>query len=137
MIVDLEAIIERRERGESTREIGAAFGVSRQAIEERLRRAEKAGRKIQRPVREPAYKRRIREAEQRKAAREADLVSRYVGQRFGTLTVLEVVSGPGRNRKVTVKCDCGAVRTVQTNNLRSGRSRSCGRRACSGYGNRD
>lgn len=46
----------------------------------------------------------------------------WVGMRFGRWTVLERL--PGRGARV--RCDCGAERTVDRMNLRSGVSTSCG-----------
>jgi len=48
-----------------------------------------------------------------------------LGKRFGRLVVInEAERGP--NRKVSVKCDCGQVKSVQVSNLRAGATTSCG-----------
>ncbi len=48
-----------------------------------------------------------------------------VGQKFGRLTVLEVLDGRGK-RKVRVRCDCGVVKVVLYNSLQTGLTTSCG-----------
>lgn len=57
------------------------------------------------------------------AARALDLA----GQRFGSLLVMERSEERSANKKIVwhCKCDCGNESFVQTNNLRSGNSRSC------------
>lgn len=47
------------------------------------------------------------------------------GHRYGRLTVLKWHSS-GRSVKWECLCDCGKTKIVQTNNLRSGHTRSCG-----------
>ena len=49
-----------------------------------------------------------------------------VGQRFGQLTVIELVEGSASGRIWLVRCDCGAERHLRTNKLRSGDYTSCG-----------
>lgn len=51
------------------------------------------------------------------------------GQRFGKWTVLSL-SRPGKLSMWLCCCDCGAERAVMTSNLRSGRSKSCGKGDC-------
>ena len=48
------------------------------------------------------------------------------GQRFGRLETLERVSINGKNGYWKCICDCGAETIVLTNNLISGKTRSCG-----------
>lgn len=48
-----------------------------------------------------------------------------VGQRFGRLIVLELMSAAKR-RQARVKCDCGNEKLVAAGNLTSGHTRSCG-----------
>lgn len=49
------------------------------------------------------------------------------GQRFGRLTVLEQAESSRHGRtRWTCRCDCGSVKTIQSTDLRSGRSSSCG-----------
>lgn len=49
-----------------------------------------------------------------------------VGDRFGELTVISKPFTKTRRRKVVVKCDCGAEKSVRVDALQSGRTRSCG-----------
>lgn len=46
----------------------------------------------------------------------------FVGQKFGKLTVIE---DNGKN-KVTVRCDCGIIKTINKYNLVHGNVKSCG-----------
>lgn len=50
-----------------------------------------------------------------------------VGQKFGSLTVLE--RAPGKNKQVywTCQCDCGAIKDVKSQHLREGKIKTCGR----------
>lgn len=47
------------------------------------------------------------------------------GTRYGQLIVMSV-SRSGRNPRVLCRCDCSSVKDFSLNNLRSGRTRSCG-----------
>ena len=49
-----------------------------------------------------------------------------VGQRFGALTVVELVGSRGKRRYWRCLCDCGRESCPSTENLRSGNSRACG-----------
>jgi hypothetical protein len=49
-----------------------------------------------------------------------------VGQRFGFLTVEVLDRFENSRRYWRCRCDCGAIRFVTTQNLRSGNTRSCG-----------
>lgn len=49
----------------------------------------------------------------------------FGGQRFGRW-VLESLPGRGKHPKVQCVCDCGTRKVVAVENLRSGKSRSCG-----------
>lgn len=48
------------------------------------------------------------------------------GQKFGRLTVLSKVEGNPSRLKWSCQCDCGALRDVLSQNLRSGHTVSCG-----------
>lgn len=48
-----------------------------------------------------------------------------IGQRFGTLTVIEKAESSGVTKWIC-QCDCGNVKTVFGANLMSGRTTSCG-----------
>lgn len=50
-----------------------------------------------------------------------------VGQKFGSLTVLE--RAPGKNKQVywTCQCDCGTIKDVKSQHLREGKIKTCGR----------
>lgn len=49
------------------------------------------------------------------------------GQRFGRWTVLEQAApGEGYSTRWLCECDCGTIKTVDAQLLRSGRSQSCG-----------
>ena len=48
------------------------------------------------------------------------------GQRFGRLTALRPAEDINSSTAWVCRCDCGQETVVRTNNLRSGRSRSCG-----------
>jgi hypothetical protein len=52
----------------------------------------------------------------------------HVGERYGRLTVLELATERDnrKNRHWRCKCDCGAIRVVRSNHLRSGDTVSCG-----------
>lgn len=131
MTADLEWIIELREGGAFYSEIAGMLGVSRQAVIDRVKRAERGGRVIRHPARrETIAERRSREGLERKAARSAELEAKYrdefVGRRFGTLTGVDVF--PSR-KKVIVWCDCGARSIVDLRHLRHGRTTSCGSQA--------
>jgi len=47
------------------------------------------------------------------------------GQRFGRWTVLELVS-TGQHTRWLCQCDCGKQKAVAADNLKSGKSQSCG-----------
>ena len=49
-----------------------------------------------------------------------------LGQKFGKLTVTELIKIPGKERRWKCVCNCGNVVYVSTENLRSGNSKSCG-----------
>jgi hypothetical protein len=49
------------------------------------------------------------------------------GQRFGRWTVIERVASDSRGHaRYRSQCDCGQIREIRANHLRSGRSTSCG-----------
>ena len=48
------------------------------------------------------------------------------GDTYSRLTVVEEVAQRGRYRYVKVKCDCGNTKVVRLNDMRSGRTTSCG-----------
>lgn len=48
------------------------------------------------------------------------------GQRFGKLTVLRPAENINDRTAWVCRCDCGQETVVRSNNLRSGRTRSCG-----------
>lgn len=49
-----------------------------------------------------------------------------VGKRFGKLIILEIISDPYGKTKAKCKCDCGAVKVILHNSIKSGRTESCG-----------
>lgn len=49
-----------------------------------------------------------------------------VGRRFGLLVVLEEDGRVGTNLAYRCQCDCGNIKTIQGNSLRSGNTGSCG-----------
>lgn len=55
---------------------------------------------------------------------------KILGQKFGRLTVLRAVlpppGEPAHNRKVLCRCDCGKHATARLDNLRAGKTKSCG-----------
>lgn len=48
------------------------------------------------------------------------------GQRFGKLVVLEEAPNRGKRTYWLCQCDCGNIKEIQTDSLRSGRTQSCG-----------
>lgn len=48
------------------------------------------------------------------------------GQKFNRWTVLEEVGRRNGGRRVAVRCDCGTIREVYFQEVKSGRSKSCG-----------
>lgn len=53
--------------------------------------------------------------------------SKYIGKRFGRLTVINFIRKDDKGRRVwRCKCDCGKERITYTSNLTSGRVKSCG-----------
>lgn len=60
----------------------------------------------------------------------SDKRKKWVGERFGKLTVIDVqysVPKGSRNRTIcTCKCDCGNIVDVVSDNLRGGKKKSCG-----------
>lgn len=48
------------------------------------------------------------------------------GDRYSRLVVVREDTPVGRNRRVVVACDCGTVKTVRVNDVRSGKTTSCG-----------
>jgi hypothetical protein len=48
------------------------------------------------------------------------------GHRFGRWTVVSYAGRVGSNHQWLCRCDCGAEKSVQGNNLKSSKSRSCG-----------
>jgi hypothetical protein len=70
------------------------------------------------PVRSP--RRRVKTARQSRSA----LIG---GHRYGSLVVLEPAERDANGHtRWLCRCDCGELTTARTNNLRSGRTRSCG-----------
>lgn len=63
--------------------------------------------------------------------KEIQLSNRLVGQRFGHLTVIED-TGKRLHRSIVwkCKCDCGNEHEVTSNNLSSGKVKSCGKSNC-------
>ena len=56
-----------------------------------------------------------------------DINKRYIGQKFGKLTVIKLVEGnDATNRKYLCKCDCGNEKITSEDNLRRGHCKSCG-----------
>lgn len=49
-----------------------------------------------------------------------------VGQRFGRLTVLELVGKKGSYYYWKCKCDCGVIKNISGHSLRTGITKSCG-----------
>ena len=49
-----------------------------------------------------------------------------VGDKFGKLTVLGVVENTGTGRKWRCRCDCGNIKDVWIEHLKSGHTKSCG-----------
>lgn len=57
-----------------------------------------------------------------------------VGEKFGLLTVLERMKNNERGDRIwKCQCECGNTTVVKTNNLRAGKTKSCG---CIGVGNK-
>lgn len=50
----------------------------------------------------------------------------FPGDRFGQLVVLREADVTPNGRRYVCRCDCGAERVAQSNNLRSGNTTSCG-----------
>ena len=50
----------------------------------------------------------------------------YIGQKFGRLTIVEESRGKWRHYYAVTVCDCGQRKTIPTNDLTSGRTRSRG-----------
>ena len=48
------------------------------------------------------------------------------GQRFGRLTVIQRAKNKGRRTQWKCRCDCGRIKDVRFDDLRSGKTRSCG-----------
>ena len=48
------------------------------------------------------------------------------GQRFGRITVLRPAENIGGRTAWVCRCDCGQEAVIRTNNLRRGRTKSCG-----------
>lgn len=48
------------------------------------------------------------------------------GQRFGMLVVLSRAKSTNNGTMWLCKCDCGVIKTIRTNNLRMGTTKSCG-----------
>lgn len=55
----------------------------------------------------------------------ANFIGVEIGERFGRLVVVSRFCG-GKHAKMLCRCDCGTERTVRVNELRRGKSRSCG-----------
>lgn len=56
-----------------------------------------------------------------------DMDRKYVGQRFGRLTVIKYLPGGiGRHARALCQCDCGKQCTPFVGNLKRGLTRSCG-----------
>ena len=51
-----------------------------------------------------------------------------IGEKFGRLTVIRKANKPAKDRHTrwVCKCECGNIAIVQSNNLKSGRNKSCG-----------
>lgn len=50
----------------------------------------------------------------------------YFGTRFTRLVIISEQHTGGKHPRVVCRCDCGTVREYHLDNLRQGRSRSCG-----------
>lgn len=60
-------------------------------------------------------------------AKKIDINKRYIGQKFGKLTVIKLVEGDNaQNRKYLCKCDCGNEKITSEDNLKRGHCKSCG-----------
>lgn len=55
-----------------------------------------------------------------------DRYKNEAGQRYGRLTVVDLVSPPGVRARWSCRCDCGNTTDVSGTNLRNGHVRSCG-----------
>lgn len=53
-------------------------------------------------------------------------VADLTGQKFGRLTVLKLFGTKNKKREWICQCDCGVLRTIPANHLRSGHTTSCG-----------
>ena len=49
-----------------------------------------------------------------------------IGQKFNYLTVIDGPFCEGKYKKWLCQCDCGNIKKVQGNNLKSGMTKSCG-----------
>lgn len=52
--------------------------------------------------------------------------SLFVGQTFGNLTIIEALNSSGQYRMVMAECICGKVKEYSLDNIKSGKSKSCG-----------
>ena len=60
-------------------------------------------------------------------AKKIDINKRYIGQKFGKLTVIKLVEGDNaQNRKYLCQCDCGNEKITSEDNLKRGHCKSCG-----------
>lgn len=50
----------------------------------------------------------------------------YIGNKFNKLTITKELPPKGKQRIVTCVCDCGSVKDYYLNNIRSGKTTSCG-----------
>lgn len=50
----------------------------------------------------------------------------HTGQRFGFLTVVKPAPSRGKKSAWWCQCDCGNLKEIMANSLRTGRSKSCG-----------
>ena len=55
-------------------------------------------------------------------------LSKYIGMRFGKLTVISIINVPSHEHKdlAICRCDCGNTKTINLHQLLQGRTKSCG-----------
>lgn len=56
------------------------------------------------------------------------LRSRHIGNKYGKLTIIEIgdLTPDGKHREMICQCDCGAIKEVRIDMLKSGNIKSCG-----------
>lgn len=55
-----------------------------------------------------------------------NITNKYIGRKYGNLTIVEYSHNVKRNKVYKCKCDCGNEKSIYLSSLKGGRTKSCG-----------